>query len=190
MNWQQLTSAIQLKTGQTIHFSNAQAVSGGCINQAWKSKDQSGKTWFIKSNSAHLLFMFEAEADGLHEIIHTNSIRTPKPLCSIICGNSSYLVMEYIRLERTPSDQLLGQQLATMHQHLKPEFGWYQNNTIGSTQQSNTQHTDWPTFWQHERLEFQLNLAQKKGISHQTFDAGMQLVNTLKSLNWYHTNIF
>ncbi len=180
MDWQQLTSAIQLKAGQTIHFNKTQAISGGCINQAWKAEDQSGKTWFIKSNTAHLLFMFEAEADGLREIINTNSIRAPKPLCSVVSGNNSYLVMEYISLERAPSDKLLGQQLATMHQHLKPKFGWNQDNTIGSTPQSNTKHTDWQTFWRYERLEFQLDLAQKKGISHQIFDAGMQLADNLK----------
>ena len=179
MDWLQLTPAIQSNTGQTIHFSKVKPISGGCINQAWKAEDQSGKSWFIKSNSAQLLFMFEAEAHGLQEIIDTNSIRAPKPLCSVVCGNSAYLIMEYISLEGSPSDQLLGQQLATMHQHLAPVFGWKQDNTIGSTLQSNTQHSSWLTFWRYERLEFQLSLALKNGIPHRAFDAGMQLADNL-----------
>ena len=179
MDWKQLTVAIKISTGKTLHFSNKQPVGGGCINQAWKAEDQSGKVWFIKSNSAHLLFMFEAEAQGLQEIIDTNSIHAPKPLCSVIHDNHSYLIMEYISLGRSPSDRLLGRQIATMHQYLAPEFGWKQDNTIGSTLQSNTLHSNWLKFWRYERLEFQFNLALKNGITHQIFDSGMQLAANL-----------
>ena len=174
----------QLNTSQqtNINFIEMSSISGGCINQAWKATDSSGKHWFIKENSRDLLAMFEAEYSGLEEIHQSQTIKVPKP---ILVGNTdsfSYLVLEYIPLQNRVNHQATGQQLAEMHMitATDKQFGWHRNNTIGSTPQLNQQNKNWTSFWKQQRLLPQLSLAKKRGYTNSAYDAGLKLADNLE----------
>ncbi|MCK5726523.1 MAG: fructosamine kinase family protein [Thiotrichaceae bacterium] len=175
IDWAQIADIVYQKTGQYFVFSHPQSLSGGCINQAWQLSDQKGHLWFIKTNQASLLPMFEAEAEGLLAIQNTHSLRTPKVQCTGRTENLSFLMMEYIELSGTLNPRHLGQQLATMHAIEQDHFGWQCNNTIGLTQQVNPPETSWSHFWQYYRLQYQLELTINNGFSSSTYDKGMRL---------------
>lgn len=175
IDWQMISEAMQAELDNTVHLSKAQLMGGGSINQAWKVRDQRRRTWLVKSNSKHLLAMFEAENQGLREIATSNTLRVPAPLCTGVTQQHAFLVMEYIPLQGMPAAELLAKKLAAMHHCTQTTFGWTQNNTIGSTTQHNPPYTDWLAFWREQRLEPQLKWAEKKGFSAHTVNKGMQL---------------
>ncbi len=186
--WHDIELHLAKTLGRTLQFKHKKALSGGCINQAWKVTDNEGKQWFIKTNSPSMSDMFSAEADGLNEIRKSNSIISPKAIAHGETSDCSYLILEYIDLQTQMNQKLLGEQLANMHQfqnpknhNLKRKFGWKRNNTIGSTKQSNKPHKDWASFWKNERLLYQLKLAQKNGYSNTAYDNGLKLSEELSA---------
>jgi len=114
--WKHIERQLSHIISKDITFPNIQAVGGGCINQAWKITDNENNNWFIKTNHARLLPMFEAEFLGLKELHESHSIRTPKPIHYGKVGHHCYLVMEYISLHGRNQPCLAGQQLAKLHQ--------------------------------------------------------------------------
>ena len=69
----------------------------------------------------------------------------------------------------------LGEGLAAMHRHCASEFGWRQDNTIGTTPQLNSYSSDWLQFWSERRLKFQLQLADRNGYQGELLKLGARL---------------
>jgi fructosamine-3-kinase len=183
MNWQPIVQHIESATDQPFKLLGAQPLSGGDINAAYRLQAEQ-LSFFVNLNRPDRLSMFEAEAAGLEALAQTQSIRVPK---LIACGQTSehaFLVLEYIALNNmnTRSEQLLGQQLAQLHLHKQPYFGWRRDNTIGSTVQVNGQYQDWVKFWQEQRLGYQLNLAAGKGYGGRLQTLGEKLCSDLTPL--------
>lgn len=165
MMWTQIDARITQLTGEKFLSSQQRSVSGGCINQGYAVSDGQ-RTYFVKLNQASLVDMFEAEALGLQQMLETNSIRVPKPICWGTEGNSAYIVLEWLELGRgnTQSWEKMGQQLAAMHHWVgKDAFGWDRNNTIGSTPQINTWTAAWGEFYVEHRLAYQFGRALRRG---------------------------
>lgn len=171
---------IEGATGHTINNHQLTPVSGGGINTAYKIQTAE-QSYFIKLNQPHLSAMFEAEAQGLEEMRALNCIRIPEVLCHGQADGHSYIVLEYIELSslRGSAGRLLGMQLAQLHQHTQPFYGWHINNTIGSTPQHNDREHDWLTFWLKHRLGQQLTFAKRNGFGSGLQDQGQQLVDKI-----------
>lgn len=179
VDWQDISRSLSEALNREITLNFPTSVDGGCINQAWKTQDQNGALYFVKTNKPSLLGMFEAEAAGLNAIDKSQSIRSPRVFVTQKQSTAAYIVMEHIDMQGCSNMALLGQQLASMHQHQNTLFGWHRNNTIGSTTQSNQQHADWLTFWREERLLFQLELAKRKGLPRPAYEKGLKLADHL-----------
>ncbi len=182
MTTSKITHHIGEVTG--IPFKNVQqrSVGGGCINTTYVLSDGT-RQFFVKTNRAALLDMFEAEFAGLKEITQSNTIKTPHPVCFGEDGTLAYLVMEYLPTGGgdSQSAQKLGQNLAAMHRVTQEDYGWYRDNTIGSTPQINQPSTDWITFWRDRRLAFQLELAAKKGYRGRLQQKGELLLTRMEA---------
>lgn len=176
MNWQEIESNISIATGQVFRLDQHGHVGGGDINTAMKISG-SGRAYFLKLNNASLLDMFEAEADGLRDLAAANAIRVPAAICTGICNSQAYIVLEYLTMGGSARGAMttFGEQLAQMHRHTKEQFGWHRANTIGSTKQINTWCNDWLDFWREQRLGFQLQLAQRRGLSARIITQGEKL---------------
>ncbi len=147
----------------TSHFTY-KPLRGGDISSAFLLELKDSRI-FLKLNSADLLPMFRAEQQGLEAIGNTQTLSTPKVLGCGSYEKYSFLLLEYIE-SKQPSEQdfqKLGEQLAAMHQHKGLQYGWEQDNYIGSLAQQNTPHSDWTTFYLTERILPQLELAKSKG---------------------------
>jgi fructosamine-3-kinase len=174
VDWQLVRQFLVDKTGRKIGRLEASPLSGGEINRAWRLSDGRYQ-YFIKTNSPDRLAMFEAEMIGLNEILASNSIRAPGPLACGIVDQQAFIVLEYLDLSGRPDPVRLAQQLASMHQCTRDQYGFAVDNTIGTTAQVNSFSRDWIGFWQQQRLGYQLSLARTNGYGNELFDTGMRL---------------
>jgi protein-ribulosamine 3-kinase len=178
--WIEIAKHIGESTGEPFRLDRTHSVGGGCIN-ATEVLEGDGRKYFVKLNDAAQLDMFEAEAAGLSEIVDSRTIRTPKPVVTGTAGGQAYLILEYLELGGrggSKSDAALGHNLAAMHRTTRPQFGWWRDNTIGSTPQINTLEDDWITFWREHRLRYQLELAADHGAGR-LLRAGEKLLDVL-----------
>lgn len=180
--WQDIALQISAVSGERFELETQQAIAGGCINQAYRLKGRGGKRYFVKLNRANLLPMFEAEVEGLQELVEADAIKVPEPVCSGMASDQAFLVLEDLSLGGTGSMAVFGRQLAQMHRHTQPQFGWHRNNTIGSTTQINTPVDSWIAFWRERRLGFQLQLAAKNGAARSLINKGEKLLNSFDRL--------
>ncbi|MGA7950644.1 MAG: fructosamine kinase family protein [Thiobacillaceae bacterium] len=170
----EIAAAISQATGTAFAPGPQTALGGGCINQAFRLSD--GKQhFFVKTNSAACLPMFEAEAAGLEEILATHSLRAPKPVCQGTSDGAAWLVLEFLELGGRGSGAEMGRQLAQMHRKTATRFGWKRDNTIGSTPQPNAWTESWIAFFRDQRLGKQLELAAQKGYGSELQGKGDRL---------------
>jgi len=162
--WQHLSNQISQQTQVDFQILSHQALSGGCINQAYKISD-ADRHYFLKLNDYKHGDMFKAEALSLNEINASNVIRAPEVVCYGAFDSQTYLVMEYLTLTGRVNSATLGHQLAAMHKITSAHFGWYMDNTIGSTPQYNQTTDNWVEFWRNQRLLPQLELAKHNGYA-------------------------
>lgn len=171
-----LQTILQHHLGSQVQLAHSSAIAGGCINQALRLTSTDNQHYFLKLNQANLLDMFVAEAEGLNEIRTSQSLRTPKVLGYGVEGQQAYLLLEYLPLQGKANARIAGEQLAQMHRHTAKQFGWFRNNTLGATLQINDYANDWVSFWQKQRLGFQLERARRNGYSGRAYETGLQLV--------------
>jgi fructosamine-3-kinase len=161
--WTEIAHHISKVSGKEFFVNSRRTVSGGCINQGYAVTD-GDRTYFVKLNSASQVAMFEAEALGLKQMLATATIRVPQPICWGVTNESAYIVLEWLDLGRGGNWTDMGRQLAAMHARSSSQaFGWDTNNTIGSTPQINTWTTDWGEFYTQHRLDYQFQLARRRG---------------------------
>jgi fructosamine-3-kinase len=174
-----LSTAIHDATNRPFTLRAATPVGGGSINEAYRLEGTDGSRYFLKLNDARHLPMFVAEAVGLNEIAETNTIRMPRPIAHGTVNVQSYLVLEYLELSTRGDAKLLGGQLATLHRCSAKQFGFAQDNFIGTTPQPNTWKNSWIDFWREQRLGFQLRLAAQNGYGGQLQSLGEKLLDAM-----------
>ena len=160
----ELQNHLSLLIDQPIQ--NIFPVSGGDISLAYKVKTKA-KTYFLKVNrSKDALTMFQKEKRGLETIALIKTISTPKVYACDKFKSETFLMMEYIESKRPNAEDYIrfGKALATLHQITAENFGFQEDNFIGSLPQSNTKNNSWVDFYTKERLLPQLELAKLKGL--------------------------
>ena len=166
--WTQICERLSATLGNNYTYQHHKSVAGGCINRSYRLETNRG-CFFVKTNSAKSLDLFKAETKGLEAIRNSKSVRCPHFLYYGIVKGNSVLVLEYISMKKGNDYgmQLLGQQLALMHQTTQDYFGLAIDNHIGETPQPNTPDNNWVTFFKKHRLSHQFNLCQRKGLAIQ-----------------------
>ncbi len=180
INIDDIVQQIEQVTGHVLTRYKLSSISGGGINEAYKLQSDQ-QSYFVKLNRPQLSAMFAAESLGMEEMRALNCLRIPEVICHGYTTRHSYLVLEYIELGslRGVASQRLGSQLAQLHLHSQPFYGWHIDNTIGSTPQHNNREHDWLRFWQHHRLGQQLKFASKNNASSHLQDKGQLLLEDL-----------
>jgi protein-ribulosamine 3-kinase len=176
--WQEVEQSLSATLGSEVRLDVPSSVRGGSINQAFRVESNEGP-FFVKVNGGAGLDMFKAEAEGLEELKQSESLRVPNPLAWGLSGSQAFLVLEYLELGGVGSSVAFGEGLAAMHRVTSDQFGWYRDNTIGSTEQRNTHDADWANFFAEYRLRFQLDLAAERGAAGRAMDQGYRLIERL-----------
>ena len=122
---------------------------------------------FIKNNPSHDPKAMHIEAKGLRALSalikeHNLALHTP----DIKDVNSQQLVLERIPNQVASKEQwqLLGDQLARLHQVPQKTFGYPYDNYIGLNPQKNGLSDDWGEFFYHQRLMFQCQGIQQDAV--------------------------
>lgn len=183
---QQLTVQIQNQLsdqlGRDITLSSTSAVGGGCINQSYVVATSAEERWFVKTNQAHLLAMFEAEYEGLQALQASKSFIIPTPLfCGQLSG-TAYLVLEYLDLSGSCNDKDFASRLAKLHLTTHGRFGFSGDNFIGASPQYNDWHDNWFEFYMQQRLETQLKMIIDKGTGSELKRIWPELLRSCESL--------
>src|SRR5687768_10906563 len=145
------------------------SIGGGCINQTFKITTANDH-FFCKVNSASKFpHLFEKEKNGLLTIEKQNIIQTPKIINCFIESDQQLLILEWIE-EGAKNNQFwktFGEQLALLHQVSSEQYGFEEDNYMGSVPQKNSLHHDWISFFIKERLQPLLILCRQKGLLSQ-----------------------
>lgn len=157
-----LADAIASATGAPFAAASLSPVAGGDTSQAFGVSSGASR-YFVKTNRADLLPMFEAEAEGLAQLAAADAVRVPQAICHGADAGRAYLVLEYLQLEPHGDAAQLGRLLARQHHVSAAQYGGARDNWIGSTPQPNGWQDDWIAFWRERRLGFQLKLAAQNG---------------------------
>ena len=161
-----------------VKINSVRSVGGGCISNAEIITDNFGNTYFLKTNINSPPDMFFKEANGLNELIKASAIRIPKP----ILINEKFLLMENIKSSSKSKnfDENFGRAFARLHKYAGKEFGFYEDNYIGSTPQKNISDSeekiDWIKFYLNKRILFQFNLLEKAGYSDDKIRKGISYI--------------
>ncbi|GAA0167611.1 kinase [Lithospermum erythrorhizon] len=174
-----------LTEGNATQITRISPVGGGCVNLATRYDTDAG-SFFVKTNRSIGPSMFQGEAIGLNAMYETKSIRVPKPFkVGSLPTGGSFIIMEFIEYGASRGNQyVLGMKLAEMHKSAKSEkgFGFYVDNTIGSTPQVNTWTPDWIEFYAEHRLGYQLKLAREQFGDSTIYERGQRLVKNIKPI--------
>ena len=179
--WQSIVQHIEQITGQAFILKQQKSLAGGSINAAFLLSGEN-KRYFVKTNQSGRQLMFEAEASGLLALASSNTLRVPVPICFGDDRRHSYIVMEYLEMDGSANQRVLGEQLAAMHRVSHEQYGWDINNTIGATFQPNQWRQNWLDFWRDQRLGFQLKLAAQNGYGGELQSLGEKLLVEMPKL--------
>ena len=151
-------------------------LSGGSIATSYRVELENNQSLFVKVSPQHP-DMFIKEANGLCELRKANALRVPK----IILANEEILILEFLPVS-SPTNrkyffEQFGKQFAQLHRLTSYQFGFDENNFIGSTVQKNLPRmSSWKDFFIMNRLEFQFKLAEQNGYTNREFYSQFQIL--------------
>jgi fructosamine-3-kinase len=138
-------------------------ISGGSICHAatLESRQRPKREWFLKWAAGAPEGLFSAEAEGLAALRATGTVRVPE-VCAI---GADFLVLELVRNGRRPPGfaERLGRELAALHRHTAPRWGFDADGFCGLTPQPNGWMDGWVDFFRERRLGPQLRLLERQG---------------------------
>jgi protein-ribulosamine 3-kinase len=156
----------EIENYRGLAVKKTESLSGGCISNAYKITFEDNLSYLIKVNEHFPADMFIKEAHGLQELRKSNAIKIPE----VILYNHKFILLEFISGATKKKDffEEFGRKFAQMHKHTAEEFGFYEDNYIGSTPQININNEstkNWTSFYFNNRLLYQFKLAERNGYT-------------------------
>lgn len=160
-----LITILESTLGQILE---SRPVGGGDISQAAYLRLADGRQVLVKWHTGSPTGLFTAEQRGLDLLRAANVLRVPKVLAHSENdqGQPAFIVIEWLeRGSKTAvAAEALGRGLAALHQVSVPSFGLDHDNFIGANPQPNQASDNWVTFFRHQRLAFQMKLAEQNRL--------------------------
>lgn len=156
-------------------------LAGGDVHPTWYLR-YGDREVFVKSNQREMRHLFSWEADQLTLLARTQTLRVPDVYGVGEDKEHSFLLLEYQPVTPLSDDaaRQLGQQLARLHDWSEqPHFGLDFDNNITTTPQPNSWLKRWSAFFSEQRIGWQLQLAQEKGILYGNPDLIVHCVHTV-----------
>ncbi len=166
-----IESAVQSK------IAKVNSLSGGCISNAYEIIFDSNESLFLKINSS-LDDMFLKEANGLTELQKANEVRVPE----VKLVEKEFILLEMIKSNSKKKSfwEDFGKSFARMHRFSSSNFGFYEDNYIGSNPQKNINNDklNWTDFYFNNRILFQYKLAEKNGYTTNELKSGINFIES------------
>jgi fructosamine-3-kinase len=132
-----------------------QSITGGSINQTYQLT-AGDHIFFCKVNSAKAFpELFIKERNGLEAIKNARTIKVAEVIDCFEVEDQQVLLMEWIK-EGERSEKFwknFGASLAALHTMSNKQYGYDENNYMGSVQQSNNWNINWNFFFIEKRLK-------------------------------------
>ncbi len=179
-----IEAAISAHTDREAQFSDSRHAYGGCINDSRIVSLKDARQFFIKTHPQASFFpdLFKTEFKALQLLAEPDVIHVPKP----IAYDDDFIVMEIFKEGVKANDwqEQIGRRLAELHKATQnSQYGFEEENYIGTTKQINNWSDSWLSFWREQRLGYQLKLfSGKTDRNDPLLKAGEQLLNKLDSL--------
>ena len=137
--------------------------------------------YFIKIGSLNDLTLLMSEKIGLEALAVTRAIKVPKVIFVGETSTCSILICEYLDLKKDNllSGEILGKQLALLHQNSNEFFGLSEDNWIGLNPQKNHWQENWISFFKKYRLQPQLIWAFERGYRSSLEEKSERLMEAL-----------
>lgn len=178
-----ITKRIENFRGYAVKKSDS--LSGGCISNAYKVTFEDDLSCLIKINEHSPADMFIKEAHGLQELQKANAIKVP----DVILCDEGFILLEFISIGTKQKNffKEFGRKFALLHKFTADEFGFYEDNYIGSSPQLNINDDktkkNWTSFYFNKRLLYQFKLAEQNGYADSSLrDAFIKIENKIESI--------
>lgn len=137
-------------------------VGGGCIHQAGRLRTAGGGSYFLKTNPRPAAGIFAAEAAGLKALQVPGAPRVP----DVHLVGDTFLLLEDLQPapRREGFWEIYGRQLAHLHGQGSPQFGFPEDNFIGSNPQLNGWMENGLDFFRERRLRPQIRWAEDQNL--------------------------
>jgi protein-ribulosamine 3-kinase len=162
MNKETIESLLIQVAGTDVKVNEVRPIGGGNTSRAFAVKTTSGN-FFIKTNRAGLIDMFEKEAKNLELLRHILPNNTPEVVGFGTIDHISYFILKLIEPGKRVADFWadFGRTLSELHKVNGITFGLDYDNYIGSLPQSNKQNVNWVDFFLEQRIIPQAKKAEK-----------------------------
>src|ERR1035437_4005486 len=178
-----ITKKIENLRGSAVKKSHS--LSGGCISNAYKVTFEDDLSCLIKINEHSPADMFIKEAHGLQELQKANAIKVP----DVILCDEGFILLEFISIGTKQKNffKEFGRKFALLHKFTADDFGFYEDNYIGSTPQMNINDDNtkknWTSFYFNKRLLYQFKLAEQNGYADSSLrDAFIKIESKIESI--------
>lgn len=165
--WQSIAQQLSEVLVFDYKISEKVRLNGGDISQSYMISDGEQR-YFIKVNDRSFLPRFELESEGLTALKQSDTLFLPEVVHVGHCKDHAFLILNYIPckpLESAKASYRFGLQLAKHHSWGdQREFGFDADNYVGATLQPNSWHKNWARFFSEQRIGWQLQLMQEKGV--------------------------
>jgi fructosamine-3-kinase len=162
MNLQLLKELLSQQLNSPVGSIGLDSIAGGSINDSYRLTLDHTRPYFLKLNSATKFpQLFEKEKTGLCFLAARNCILTPAVIFTGTADNYQLLLLEWIEqgIRNGNFWQKFGEQLAHLHLVSQDDFGFTEDNYMGSLVQVNKPTATWADFFVNCRLRPQLEQA-------------------------------
>ena len=137
--------------------------------------------YFLKTASLNDWPLLMAEKIGLETLTVAGAVKVPKVFFAGETETCSFLVCEYLNLKKDNvfSGEILGKQLALLHQNSNDSFGLGEDNWIGLSPQKNYWNKNWVSFFKEKRLLPQFMWAFEHGYRSSLEEEAERLMESL-----------
>lgn len=163
---QQLEDKLKITLGNTLTIHTVTPLTGGDINDVFQLITSAGSLCIKINDKDAFPKMFQKEANGLRELKAKSSFSVPEVIAIDEFEDKSFLCLSFIDSAARKDDysKKMGEKLAELHQSSSHEFGWSEDNYIGSLEQINSFRPSWVDFFYFNRILPQIQLAIDKGL--------------------------
>jgi fructosamine-3-kinase len=166
--WQAISQQLSDTLMFTFQIQERTRLMGGDICECYMISDGEQR-YFVKVNERKFLPIFEAEADSLRELRLSATVSVPELVLVGQSKENAFIILNYIATKPLDSEQRsydFGVSLARLHLWgEQKEYGFDNDNYIGATLQPNSWMKKWNGFFAEQRIGWQLQLLNEKGIS-------------------------
>lgn len=182
--WQAISQQLSDTLMFTFQIRERSQIMGGDISECYMISDGEQR-YFVKVNEKKFLPIFEAEADSLRELKLSATVSVPETVLVGQSKDNAFLILNYIATKPLDNAQRsfdFGVRLARLHQWgEQKEYGFDNDNYIGATVQPNAWMKKWSRFFAEQRIGWQLQLLNEKGISFGNISNIVDDINQLLS---------